>query len=511
MTRLSASTMAPISRILFIAFDQLSEQSALLSEVDPNSDLILFVESEEVIASKQWHFQRAFFLISSARHFADQLRMKGLRVEYLKRKNFAQAFKEIRDGYGEVPLFATEPASFSLTKTLLESNFTLLENDQFLTSRHSFAQWAGSRKSLLMESFYREQRIRLDILMDGNGPLGGSWNFDKENRLPPPKNHLWPGYLEHERDEIDEEVIAELRDHYPQLWGEGPDGTWATTRKGALRQLDFFLEEHLARFGPYEDAMPEANESWQVHHSLISPYLNNGLLHPREVVDQSIARFERGDIPLPSIEGFIRQIIGWREYVYGIYWFFGEKYREENQLRAQRTLLPLFHDPEKTEMSCVRDVITSIKKRAWVHHIPRLMVLSNLALLTGVVPEQFLDWMSEVFIDAYDWVMVPNIIGMGVHADGGKMMTKPYAAGGAYISRMSNYCKGCRFDPKTRANDDSCPFTTLYWDFLDRHREEFAKNHRIAQQVRGLDRLSDLEGVRARAEVVLDGLSQGTL
>jgi deoxyribodipyrimidine photolyase-related protein len=207
----------------------------------------------------------------------------------------------------------------------------------------------------------------------------------------------------------------------------------------------------------------------------------------------------------------VRQIIGWREYVYGIYWLFGEEYRKENRLRATRPLLPLFHEPKRTKMACVNDIVTSVEKRAWVHHIPRLMVLSNLALLTGIDPEEFLDWMSEVFIDAYDWVMVPNVIGMGVHADGGRMMTKPYAAGGAYISRMSNHCKGCVFDPKTRSETDSCPFTTLYWDFLDRHREEFSKNHRIAQQVRGLDRLKDLDQLRERAREVLSGLSNGTL
>lgn len=511
MTPPSASENAPISRILFIAFDQLSYQSSLLKSIDATRTLVLFVESEEILSAKRWHFQRAFLLISSARHFVEDLRKNGLRVEYLKRKNFAVAFNEMKEQFPEATFFAMEPASFSLMKTLQKFDFTIVENDQFLTSRHHFAEWAGSKKSLLMENFYREQRVRLNILMDGKKPLGGSWNFDKENRLGPPRNYQWPSYLQHERDEIDLEVIAELRSNFPLLWGNEPDQTWATTRDGALRQLDFFLEHHLVNFGPYEDAMPHSEESWQVHHSLLSPYLNNGLLHPREVIDKAIARFERGDVPLPSIEGFIRQIIGWREYVYGIYWFFGERYRKENQLRAERKLLPLFHDPRKTEMACVKDIVTSIQKRAWVHHIPRLMVLSNLALLTAVDPEQFLDWMSEVFIDAYDWVMVPNIIGMGVHADGGRMMTKPYAAGGAYISRMSNFCKGCTFDPKTRAQSDSCPFTTLYWDFMDRHSEEFSKNHRIAQQVRGLDRLSDLDGVRKRAKEVLAELEAGEL
>lgn len=500
-----------ITTIRFIAFDQLSENSALLTSVDRRSDLILMVESEANLTARAWHIQRLFFLLSSARHFASELSDRGIRTVYLKAKSFDEAFREVAEVFPDARRIAMEPPSFRLRERLLRHGFELLESDLFLTSKRLFTEWASSKKSLLMENFYRAQRVRLGILMDGNQPLGGAWNFDKENRLPPPKGHRWPEYLQHDRDEIDAEVIAELQDRFPHLWGDDPDRTWATTRSGALQQLQHFLDHHLAEFGPLEDAMPEANESWQVHHSLLSPYLNNGLLHPREVIDASIERFEKGGIPLSSIEGFVRQIIGWREYVYGIYWHFGERYREENQLKATRKLLPLFHEPEKTEMNCVREIVTSIKERSWVHHIPRLMVLSNLALLTAIDPEEFLDWMSEVFIDAYDWVMVPNVIGMGLHADGGRMMTKPYAAGGAYISRMSNYCKGCSFDPKTRSESNSCPFTTLYWDFLDRHREEFQRNHRIAQQVRGLDRLKDLDALKVRAQEVLAALSEGTL
>ena len=506
-----ANENGAISRILFIAFDQLSPECGVFKEIDAKNDLILFVESEEILQSRRWHLQRIFFLISSARHFAADLKEKGFRVEYLKRKSFSIAFDEMGQAFPDAKKIAMEPASFNLAKTLEAHGFALLENDQFLTSRQRFAEWAGTRTSLLMENFYRTQRARLGILMEGVKPLGGAWNFDKENRLPPPKGQTWPAYLEHERDEIDEQVLDELNANYPRFWGAAPSKTWATTREGALRQLDHFLENHLAGFGSLEDAMPASTESWQVHHSLLSPYLNNGLLHPREVIESAVAKFEQGDIPLPSIEGFVRQIIGWREYVYGVYWLFGEDYRQENQLGATRKLLPLFHEPDRTEMACVRDIVTSIDSRAWVHHIPRLMVLSNLALLTGIDPQEFLDWMSEVFIDAYDWVMVPNVIGMGVHADGGKMMTKPYAAGGAYISRMSNYCRGCRFDPKTRSESDSCPFTTLYWDFLDRHREEFKLNHRMAQQVRGIDRLNDLDGLRRRAKEVLEALSRGEL
>ena len=224
-----------------------------------------------------------------------------------------------------------------------------------------------------------------------------------------------------------------------------------------------------------------------------------------------LGKFNKGSIPIESAEGFIRQVIGWREYVNGMYWFLGPDYRENNQLNATRKLLPLFSDPDKTEMNCIKQTVIDINNRAWVHHIPRLMLLSNLALITGTNPQEFLEWMREVFIDASEWVMVPNVIGMGVHADGGTMMTKPYAAGGAYISRMSNYCKPCVYDPKLRVGEKACPFTTLYWDFLDRHKEAFVKNHRMSQQIFGLNRLSDLPELKERAIDVLEGLEAGTI
>ena len=378
---------------------------------------------------------------------------------------------------------------------------TFIENDFFLTPRSLFSHWASSQKSFLMENFYRGQRIRLGVLVEGNSPVGGAWNFDKENRLPPPKNYEWPPYLEFAPDEIDKNVAQQL--------GIAAPNTWATTRAGALAALANFIENHFAEFGPYEDAMPSDN--WALHHSLLSPYINNGLLHPSEVVEAAVKAFDSGKIPIASCEGFIRQVIGWREYVNGMYWFLGEDYRNNNQLGAQRPLLPLFTDPDKTSMNCVKSIVGDIKDRAWVHHIPRLMVLSNLALITGSNPQEFLDWMRENFVDASEWVMVPNVIGMGLHADGGAMMTKPYAAGGAYISRMSTYCKACAYNPKLRVGETACPFTTLYWDFLDRHRENFSKNHRTSQQLFGINRLSDLPQLKERAVEVLEGLDRGEI
>ena len=487
--------------IRFLPFDQLHRNFGVLKAADKKEDLIVLIESQAMVTGADWHPERLFFLISSARHFASELENDGYQVKYLKAKNTVTGLKEIRKSHPNTPLICAEQSSFRLSKNLTELEATYLPNDFFLTSRSDFKLWASSQKTFLMENFYRKQRVRLNILMAGKDPVGGAWNFDKENRLPPPKNYTWPAYLEHDRDEIDTQVASEL--------GIEMKPTWATTRKGALKQLNYFIKNHFANFGPYEDAM--ALDSWTLHHSLLSPYLNNGLLHPGEVIDAALVAFEKGKVQIESAEAFIRQIIGWREYVNGMYWFLGPEFKNNNQLGANRKFLPLFTDSSKTKMNCIKSTVQDIEERAWVHHIPRLMLLSNLALITGTNPQEFLEWMRRVFIDATDWVMVPNVIGMGLHADGGLMMTKPYAAGGAYISRMSNYCKGCSYNPKLRIGDDACPFTTLYWDFLDRHKESFAKNHRMSQQIFGLKRLNDLPELKERAKEVLEGLEKGKI
>ena len=448
--------------------------------------------------------------MATREHFLQELREEGFTVIFIHSKDTAAGITQFRKDFPGSELIAAQPSSHKQLQQFQELEITLLPNDFFLTPRPLFAQWAQGQKSLVMENFYRAQRLRLNILMEGSEPVGGRWNYDAENRLPPPKGeHQWPSYLRHTRDEIDQRVLQEITERSLPVFGDAPDSTWGTTRQAALKQLNHFLDKAFMEFGAYEDAM--TTQSWAVNHSLLSPYLNVGLLHAEEVVAAALKRFKKGDIPLAGAEGFIRQIIGWREYINGLYWYFGDLYRSENSLAATRPLLPLYEDSNKTQMKCVSTNVRDIEARAWVHHIPRLMVLSNLALITGTSPQEFLDWMRRAFIDAADWVMVPNVIGMSLHADGGKLATKPYASGGSYISKMSDYCKNCVFDPKKRVGEDACPFTTLYWDFLARHRDRFAKNHRMAQQLAGINRLSDLPQLQERAAEVLELLSRGQL
>ncbi|MGD9751563.1 MAG: cryptochrome/photolyase family protein, partial [Acidimicrobiia bacterium] len=371
---------------------------------------------------------------------------------------------------------------------------------------------------LVMEDFYRWQRRRLGYLMDADQPAGGRWNFDHDNRQPPPRNapaDFWPEPPRQPLDDLDAEVLDDLArleaDGTIRLTGSPPDGTWATSRAEAQRRLTHAVEVVLPRFGPHEDAM--LTTSWHLAHTLLSPYLNLGLLHPAEVCDAAEAAFRAGRVPVASAEGFIRQIIGWREYVWALYWHHGpDAYRRANALDARRPLPPAFTaGPDTTQLRCLHHTLGDIDRHGWTHHIQRLMILANLALLAGVDPQALTRWMWANFVDGAEWVMLPNVIGMGTYADGGRMATKPYAAGGAYIDKMSDYCKGCRYDRRRRTGEDACPYTTLYWDFLSRHRERFERNPRVAQQVRAAQRLTDLDEVRRHAVDVLDRLDRGRL
>ncbi len=494
---------------MWVLGDQLDRRLGALGSVEPGEARVLIVESDAKLRSKRWHIQRVHLVLSALRHFVEELRAAGFEVDHRRAASLSAGLEDHVEQFSPSSVVATEPASWSGRDLLVGLGVELVRTDQFLCHPDEFAEWADGRRRLKMEDFYRWQRTRLDLLMDRGAPVGGRWNFDDQNREPPPRgDHDWPEPVRDDLDAIDREVLDELHSSDLSLWGDDPTGLWATSSDRATARLEHAIQTVLPGFGPHEDAMLSGN--WHLSHTLLSPYLNLGMLRPGEVAARVEAAHRAGDAPVASAEGLLRQVIGWREYVWGLYWLWMPEYRTVNELGASRRLPPLFTGGD-TDMACVASALGDVGRYGWTHHIQRLMVLGNLCLLAGVRPDDLVEWMWSGFVDGAEWVMVPNVIGMALHADGGRMATKPYAAGGAYIDRMSDHCKGCRFDRRARTGDDACPFTTMYWSFLDRHRSRFERNPRTAQQVRGLDRLADLDAVRERATEVLGLLDDGRL
>ncbi|MGK2930204.1 MAG: cryptochrome/photolyase family protein, partial [Acidimicrobiales bacterium] len=451
------------------------------------------------------HVQRLHLVITAMRRFAGELRDAGFEVDLRRSATMAAGIEDHVDELRPDRVIATEANSRAGRALCERLGIEQVRSNQFLRHHDEFACWAEGRRSLKMEDFYRWTRTDLGYLMDDDQPVGGRWNLDAENREPPPEDAAVFTEPQATRlDELDEEVLTSL----PNAPGAAPVGWWATSRRAALARLRHFVDHELVRFGTYEDAMTSG--SWSLAHSMLSPYLNLGLLLPDEVCDRVEEAYRSGAVPLNSAEGFIRQVIGWREYVWGLYWLWPD-HAHSNALGHDRPLPPMYTGDATTDMACMADTFGGLHDRAWVHHIPRLMLLSNLANLLGVDPRHVLDWMSDTYIDAAEWVMVPNVMGMALWADGGRMATKPYVSGGAYVNRMSDYCRGCRYDPRRRTGDDACPFTTLYWDFLARHREVLSGNNRMSRPLANLDRLSDLDEVRVRATEVSDAAADGRL
>lgn len=497
---------------IWVLGDQLDRTLGALGAAVPGRDRVLIVESVAKLASRPWHRQRAHLYLAALRRFAAQLAEEGFEVDHRRAETLAKGLADHRSAFAPADVVATEANSWDGQRLLDRLGVRTVRSTQFLCHRDDFAAWAAGRKQLRMEDFYRQQRRRLDYLMDGDEPEGGRWNFDADNREPPPTDgRAWPTPPTDALDALDDAVLADLPD---TCVGAPPDGTWATTRHGALRRLDHVVDNVLPHFGPHEDAMLSTN--WHLAHTMLSPYLNLGLLRPGEVCDAAERAYRAGRVGIASAEGFIRQVIGWREYVWGTYWLWMPDYRHANALDARRSLPPVFtrrrsDGAPDTDMACVGSVLADVDAHGWTHHIPRLMVLGNLGLLAGVDPDALTTWMWASFVDGAEWVMVPNVVGMALHADGGRMASKPYAAGGNYIDRMSDFCGGCRFDRRKRTGPDACPFTTLYWDFVARHEERLVRNPRTSRQVHAARRLADLDEVRRRASEVLVDLDAGRL
>ncbi len=473
--------------------------------LDDHGGPVLMVESRRVFARKPFHRQKAHLVVSAMRHRAAEL---GDRCRYARVERYGDALAEVDDRLQVIQ--PTSRAAVAFVRGIAENReVERLPARGYVTAREDFTAWAESRgrRRLLMEDFYRDARRRHGVLMDGDEPVGGRWNLDAENREPPPRGRKTLGVQEPRwpaEDDIDAEVRADL-DRWERDGGVtfiGADGPrrFAATRAEALAALDDFVRHRLAGFGTHEDAVM-AGDPWMAH-SLLSAPMNLGLLDPLEVVEAAEHAYRRGDAPLASAEGFVRQVMGWRDYVWHVYWHLGEDYRTANRLNARRHLPGWWRDldGDATDAACLAHTLDEVRDRGWVHHIPRLMILGNYAAQRGWRPDELTDWFHRAFVDGYDWVMVPNVVGMSQHADAGIMATKPYVAGGAYINRMTDHCASCRFDPGTRVGEDACPFTAGYWWYLQRNRARLDGNQRMSRALGGLDRLRDLDGLVAQEE-----------
>ena len=502
----------------FILGDQLSRNLATLRDIDPKRDVVLMAEvgSESTVVG--FHKQKLVFVYSAMRHFAQELREDGIKVDYVEltdpknTQNLEDELARALERHTVDSVVVTEPGAWRVRDMMagwaerLGAPVDIREDDRFICSHDRFAAWAEGRQSFRMEYFYREMRRETGLLMDGASPIGGQWNFDAENRQSLPDDYAPPERLRFAPDKITRTVIDLVSTRYDKNFGDLEPFEWAASRSDALKALDHFIEHCLPEFGTYQDAM-RSGEPF-LNHGLISPYLNVGLLDPMEVCRAAEHAFLDGQVPLNAAEGFIRQIIGWREYVRGIYWLRMPDYAGTNHLAAERDL-PWFYWSGKTRMNCLANAIGDTQRHAYAHHIQRLMITGNFALLASIEPRQVEAWYLAVYIDAFDWVELPNTHGMVMFADGGLLASKPYAASGAYINRMSDYCKRCVYSPATKEGDKACPITLLYWNFLLENRQKLAGNRRMAMPYRNLDRIDakQRKDIQTRAHRFLDNLS----
>ena len=473
-------------------------QLLLADQLGPHfaqSEKLLLPIVDNQFAKRSYHRQKAHLI-----RYAQYQRAMDPGVETIRLSSY-------RDLQGRVELTSiVHPTSRNFLALAKSLNLQILPVEGFCSSFENWSEHLNSTKNRLrLEEFYRFQRTRLDLLMEGDSPVGGQWNFDSENRLSPPKSGIgapepWIAI----EDEIDQQVRAELDEleHKGLAKFIGSDGPrlFPGTRDQALEALDQFIDSRLDLFGPYEDAVDKSD--WAMAHSLLSVPMNLGLLSPMEVVQKAEAAYRNGTARLESVEGFIRQIIGWRDYVWHLYWQFGETYSQKNELGATKPLPASWKNlsAEGIKAKCLSHTIKQVDKNAWDHHIPRLMILGNAAIQQGYLPGEVNDWFIDAFADGYQWVMPANVIGMSLYADGGMMSTKPYIAGGAYLKRMTNFCSDCPLNPSKRVGDDACPYTAGYWHFLDRHKERFRSNHRMSKPLAGLSRVADLEEIRLQEQ-----------
>ena len=504
--------------LVLVLGDQLDANSSAFDGFDPAQDRILMVEARGE-GERVWsHRARTVLFLSAMRHFADELRARAWPLTYhtlddAPQGGLVEVITHYLHRYSPAALVLAEPGEYWLEAALRElsatagSRLELRLDTHFIVSRADFLRWAKGYKQLRMEFFYRHVRKQTGVLMDGDEPEGGAWNYDAENRASFGKKGpgLVPAHAGFEPDAITRQVMDAVQRHFPSNPGALDEFDWPVTREQALAALRDFIDHRLELFGRYQDAMWTAQPF--LYHARISAALNLKLLNPREVANAAVTAWREGRVGLASVEGFVRQIIGWREFIRGVYWLEMPGLAAANHFGHARDLPRWFWTGE-THMACQREAVTQTLRHGYAHHIQRLMVTGLFGLLAEIDPRQVAHWYLAVYVDAVEWVELPNVAGMALYANGGRFTSKPYAASGAYIHRMSNYCAGCRYDPAKKTGDDACPLTTLYWNFLDRHEAELGGSPRTALMVKNLQRLSAEEraAVRVRSEELLGRL-----
>ena len=494
-----------VSRLVLVLGDQLSAGLSALREGDRERDTVVMAEVTEEARYVRHHPKKIALVFAAMRKFAQALERDGWRVAYTQlddTENAGSIVGELLRRAGQTgasEVLCTEPGEWRLINKLTHAPIktTILGDDRFLASHAEFEAWAEGRKALRMEYFYREMRRKTGLLMDGDKPVGGQWNFDHDNRKPAPGDIAPEGPLRFEPDNVTGDVLGLVEAQFDAHFGTLRPFWFATTRAQALEALEHFVEHALPSFGDFQDAMLRGEDF--LFHAILSPYLNIGLLGPLEVCQAAEKAYESGAAPINAVEGFIRQIIGWREYVRGIYFLEGPEYAQRNGLNQTRDLPEMYWGGE-TRMACMAAAVDQTAREAYAHHIQRLMVTGNFALLAGIDPSQVSQWYLEVYADAFEWVEAPNVVGMSQFADGGVIASKPYVSSGAYINRMSDYCKGCAYKVSQKTGEGACPFNTLYWHFLDRHRDRFSGNARMGNMYRTWDRMD----AEKRATVLAD-------
>ena len=497
--------------------DQITPEIATLRDANPTSDIIFMAEVMEEVTYVKHHQKKIAFLFSAMRHFAKALSENGFNVAYTKLDDplnggsFNSEIERAIAFYGIEQIIITSPGEYRLLQIFesWEEQFgvpvLLLEDDRFLCTKSSFLAWAKSRNNLRMDAFYQFMRKTHECLLENGNPVGGKWSFDTENREKPDPKMKIPTPKSFEPDEITLDVIELVKTRCDAHFGSLDNFNFAVDRSQALEVLEEFITERLPTFGRFQDAMIE-NEPF-MYHSLISLYLNCGLLNPLEIIRAAENALQKGSAPLNSVEGFIRQLLGWREFIRGIYWLKMPQYKELNFFGADRKL-PDFYWSGNTRMKCMAQAVQQTRQYGYAHHIQRLMVLGNFALLAGIYPKEVNDWFLTVYTDAYEWVELPNVSGMALFADGGLFATKPYAASGAYINRMSNYCKTCHYKVSEKNGETACPFNYLYWNFLKKNRPLLEGNIRLKISYRTLDKMTGekLQIIESDSETFLSSL-----